>query len=160
MTTTDTLDLVDYDGKKVELKLHEWEDGQVEHGTVASGAPEMIAFKQKGKSSLQLIRKDQIEFIRLAAEAEPELKARRLNVVELHNVKRHLVDRHGYALADINKMSSEAALEFHDSLDHSPLSHFHADPPKQSTEKSEPLENTIFDEADIEGDIEDDLFSD
>ena len=53
----------------------------------------------------------------------------RLNIVELGTVKRHLVDRHGYALADINAMAPEQALEFHDSIDHSPLSHFHADPP-------------------------------
>lgn len=124
------LDLTEYDGKRVELKLNDSEDIVV--GTVQSGAPEMIAFKEKGKASLTLVRLDEIEFIRLSAEAEPELKARRLNIVGLDTVKRHLADRHGYALEDINKMSSEDALAFHDQLDHAPLSHYHADPPSKA----------------------------
>ncbi|AKJ71868.1 hypothetical protein TIN4_71 [Tsukamurella phage TIN4] len=124
---TTELELTDYDGKRVELKLV----GSDEYvtGTVASSSPEMIAFKEKGKSHLGLVKHDEIEDIRVALEAEPEMKARRLNLVNLDTVKRHLVDRHGYSLADINSMTPEDALAFHDGLNHEPLSHFHADPP-------------------------------
>lgn len=128
------LELVDYDGKKVELFLV-GEEGEAITGTVASASPEMIAFKEKGKSHLKLVKRDDIADIRIAPEAEPEMKARRLNIVNLDTVKRHLVDRHGYSLADINAMSPEDALEFHDGLDHSPLSHFHADPPAKKDDE-------------------------
>lgn len=126
------LELIDYDGKRVELKLV----GDDEHvtGTVASASPEMIAFKEKGKSNLKLVKREDIADIHVAPEAEPEMKARRLNIVGLDTVKRHLVDRHGYSLADINAMSPEDALAFHDQLDHEPLSHFHADPPAKKDE--------------------------
>ena len=125
--TIEDIDLTDYNEKRVEITTTENDEPTI--GTVASAMPQAIAFKEKGKSSLVLINKDDIASIRIAQEAEAEMKARRLNIVELGTVKRHLVDRHGYALADINAMAPEQALEFHDSIDHSPLSHFHADPP-------------------------------
>nr|DAK84438.1 MAG TPA: hypothetical protein [Caudoviricetes sp.] len=125
--TIEDIDLTDYNEKRVEITTTENDEPTI--GTVASAMPQAIAFKEKGKSSLVLINKEDIASIRIAPEAEAEMKARRLNIVELGTVKRHLVDRHGYALADINAMAPEQALEFHDSIDHSPLSHFHADPP-------------------------------
>lgn len=134
-----SFDLEEYEGKRVELKLNGEEEQLL--GTVQSGAPEMIAFKEKGKAGLELVRKDEIEYIRLAAEAEPELRARRLNIVGLDTVKRHLVDRHGYALADINEMSSEEAFSFHENLDHEPLSHYHADPPSKRDENTPQFSN-------------------
>lgn len=121
------LELTDYVDKRVELTTSGSEEPVV--GTVVSAAAEAIAFKEKGKSSLTLINASDIETIHIAPEAEAEMKARRLNIVNLDSVKRHLVDRHGYALADINAMSPERALSFHEEIDHSPLSHFHADPP-------------------------------
>lgn len=126
-TTIEDIDLTDYAEKRVELTTVESDEPVI--GTVASAMPQAIAFKEKGKSNLTLINKDQIASIHIAPEAEAEMKARRLNIVNLDNVKRHLVDRHGYALADINKMTPEQALNFHDTIDHSPLSHYHADPP-------------------------------
>ncbi|QSL99716.1 hypothetical protein SEA_AMORE2_77 [Gordonia phage Amore2] len=133
------LELTDYDGKKVELLIQGAEEYVT--GTVASGAEKMIAFKEKGKSNLSLIKAEDIADIRVAQEAEAEMKARRLNLVNLDTVKRHLADRHGYSLADINAMTPEAALSFHDSLDHEPLSHFHADPPSKSEKSSDEVED-------------------
>ncbi|ANA85846.1 hypothetical protein PBI_WOES_75 [Gordonia phage Woes] len=129
MTAATELALTDYAEKRVELKTTESDEYVV--GTVASASPEAIAFKEKGRASLTLITKANIADIRIALETEPEMKARRLNLVNLDTVKRHLVDRHGYALADINQMSPENALAFHDEIDHAPLSHFHADPPSK-----------------------------
>lgn len=128
-TATDQLELTDYADKRVELLTKGSEEPVV--GTVVSAMDKAIAFKEKGKSNLVLIEAKDIAAIHIAAEAESEMKPRRLNLVELSSVKRHLVDRHGYALADINAMSPEQALEFHDGIDHSPLSHYHSDPPKK-----------------------------
>ncbi|AUV60679.1 hypothetical protein HOS75_gp051 [Gordonia phage SteveFrench] len=134
MTAATELQLTDYTDKRVELLTVGAEEAVI--GTVASASPKGIAFKEKGRSSLTLVPGDQIADIRIATEAEPEMKARRLNIVNLDSVKRHLVDRHGYALADINAMPPEQALSFHDGIDHAPLSHFHADPPADK-DKSE-----------------------
>ncbi|ANA85941.1 hypothetical protein SEA_GOURDTHYMES_78 [Gordonia phage GourdThymes] len=132
MTAATELALADYADKRVELLTVGAEEAVI--GTVASASPQAIAFKEKGRSSLTLVPAEQIADIRIAPEAEVDMKARRLNLVNLDSVKRHLVDRHGYALADINAMAPEQALGFHDSIDHTPLSHFHADPPANKDE--------------------------
>ena len=129
------VDLTDYVDKRVELKTITAEEAVV--GTVSSAMPKAIAFKEKGKSSLVLIDATDIESIRMAPEAEAQMKPRRLNLAELDTVKRHLVDRHGYALADINAMSPEDAYSFHESIDHTPLSHFHADPPAKKEDNED-----------------------
>ena len=139
-----TLELTDYVDKRVSLLVAGSDEPVI--GTVASAGPGAIAFKEKGKSALALVPSDQIVEIHIALEAEPDMKARRLNLVTLDSVRRHLVDRHGYALADINGMAPEKALAFHDEIDHSPLSHYHADPPKkgaasEGTEGAEDNEN-------------------
>ncbi|UTN91234.1 hypothetical protein SEA_POKYPUPPY_75 [Gordonia phage PokyPuppy] len=134
MTTATELTLTDYADKRVELLITGAEEAVI--GTVASASAEAIAFKEKGRSALTLVPASNIEDIRIAPEAEADMKARRLNIVNLDSVKRHLVDRHGYALADINKMAPEHALSFHDGIDHTPLSHFHADPPTKDEGKA------------------------
>lgn len=128
------LELVDYDGKKVSLLLKDAEEPTV--GVVASASDDMIAFKPKGTTALTLIRAEDIVQIE-AVIVDDEMKARRLNLANLDTVKRHLVDRHGYALADINAMSVEEAFSFHEGLDHAPLSHYHADPPAKKESESD-----------------------
>ncbi len=127
MTSTEEITLSDYEGKKVEIKVADQEEELL--GLVVSANDRMIGFRPKGRSNLDLILAHEIEDIRIAPDAEVEMRARRLNLVTIDTVKRHLVDRHGYKLDDINAMSPEASLEFHSALDHSPLSHYHADPP-------------------------------
>lgn len=121
------LEITDYVGKRVDITLVGADEPV--HGIVASAGGDMLAFKEKGKSNLHLLKASDIADIRVSVEAEPEMKPRRLNHVALDTVKRHLADRHGYRLADVNAMTPEAALEFHEGLDHDPLSHFHSDPP-------------------------------
>lgn len=135
MTTTKEITLSDYEGKKVEIKLDGKEDELI--GLVVSANDKMLGFRPKGRSNLDLILAHEIEDIRVAPDAEVEMRARRLNLVSIDTVKRHLVDRHGYALADINAMTPEDSLEFHSSLDHTPLSHYHADPPSAAESADE-----------------------
>lgn len=144
-------DVQEYIGKRVELVLND--DGeQVElTGTVESANSLGFVFKPFGSPKIALYEVAQIEDIKLAPEKEPELKARRLDPVSLTGVKRHLVDRHGYPLADINGMSAEDALEFHNSsVDHEPLSHFHAPRPEK---KADPNQGEL--EIDLEDNDED-----
>lgn len=135
--TTATIDLAQYSNKKVTVKLTDEDESFP--ATVETATPLAIIFRRKGKSSLEMKSSDEIELIELQPESEKEIKARRLDPVTLDNVKRHLVDRHGYSLASINALSSEAAYSFHENeVDHAELGHYHAEPPvKQDKDLSE-----------------------
>ncbi|ANA86039.1 hypothetical protein BH766_gp70 [Gordonia phage Demosthenes] len=133
--TTAVVDLDEYVGRKVSFTLAEEgaEPVQVE-ATIEATSEQFTFYKPKGKSNGVMVPTAQISNPALAPEAVAELKPRRLNPIAITNIKRHLVDRHGYPLADIDAMTPEAAFEFHESLDHSPLGHFHADPPPKPEE--------------------------
>jgi len=131
---TGTVSPEDYDGKRVLIKLVDFDEAF--EATVEAGSDMGYIIKPKGKGGVQLVKSDQVEKIELAPASETTLKPRRLNKVGLDTVKRHLVDRHGYKLSEINKLPTEDALTFHDSLEHDDLSHFHADPPEKK-EKGE-----------------------
>lgn len=135
--TAATIDLTQYTEKKVNIKLRD--EDETFPATVESATDVALIFRRKGKSALEMKTADEVELIELQPEAERELKARRLDPVTLDNVKRHLVDRHGYSLASINALSSEAAYKFHEEeVDHAELGHFHAEPPaKKEKELSE-----------------------
>lgn len=136
--------ITEYVGQRVEIVFRpEALEGEVDPvtqvtGKVENANPYGFVFKPAGSSKSRLYQADAIEDIRLAPEAEPVLKARRLDPVSLKNVKRHLVDRHGYELTAINEMSPEGALEFHeDDIDHAPLGHFHALPKTKEEKEAE-----------------------
>ncbi len=123
--------------------------GETRVGTVLGGSPFGISFKEKGKVKVELIKSGDIEDIKVAPEEDADLKPRRLNLVGIDKVKRHLVDRHGYAIAEINKMAPEAALQFHEGLDHEPLSHFHSDPPAKGSDEEKAEADDKSDEPDF-----------
>lgn len=151
-------DVQEYIGKRVELTLTD--DGeQVDLlGTVESANSLGFVFKPFGSPKVSLYETSQIVTINLAAEKEPELKARRLDPVVLTGVKRHLVDRHGYPLADINAMSAEDAFEFHNTqVDHGPLSHFHAPKPEKKEQPAPVDENQGELELDIDPEDDDEI---
>lgn len=120
-------DVQEYIGKRVELTLDD--DGeQLELlGTVESANSMGFVFKPFGSPKISLYETAQVLEINPAPEKEPVLKSRRLDPVAKENVKRHLVDRHGYPLDSINEMSADEAFTFHaEQVDHGPLSHYHA----------------------------------
>lgn len=124
------INLAEYTGKKVNVKLLNEDET---FPAVVEEATEFAAIlRRKGKSALEMHPKDDIEEIELQPEHERELKARRLDPVTLDNVKRHLIDRHGYSLASVNPMSPESAYQFHnEQVDHAELGHYHAEAPKK-----------------------------
>lgn len=139
--------ITDYVGQRVEVRFtHDALDGEsdpnqrVVVGKVENANAIGFVFKPAGSSKSRLYQVDHIETIQMAPEAEPVLKARRLDPANLKNVKRHLVDRHGYTLTDINEMTPERALEFHDSMDHTEqdLSHFHAEAKPKAGQAEQP----------------------
>lgn len=142
-------DVQDYIGKKVDLVLND--DGeQVDlTGKIESANSLGFVFKPFGSPKVALYEVGQIVNLALAAEKEAPLKPRRINPVDMGNVKRHLVDRHGYPLADIDTMSADDALDFHETqVQHASLSHFHADAKPKADTGSVPPEQVEDDEDD------------
>lgn len=148
--------VLDYIGKRVDLELND--EGEVLNltGTIESANSIGFVFKPFGSPKVALYETAQVEGISLAEQKEPVLKARRLNPVDMGNVKRHLVDRHGYPLADINEMKADDALKFHnEDVDHGPLSHYHAEAPAKGNkaEQADPNQEEL--DLDVETDDED-----
>lgn len=130
--TAATIDLKQYENKKVIITLV-GEDEPIE-GTLEGASLKAIAFKRKGKAVVEFIEVSDLTAVELAPSQEPTLKSKRQDPVSIDNIKRHLIDRHGYALADVNAMKSEDAFSFHEGIDHAPLGHFHAVKPDKTAE--------------------------
>lgn len=154
----------DYIGKRVDIELNEEGETLSLTGTIESANSLGFVFKPFGSPKISLYEVSQLETIGLAEQKETVLKARRLNPVDMSNVKRHLVDRHGYPLESINEMKADEALAFHENeVDHGPLSHYHAEPPAKAEATDEEqagpdasnLDATVSTEAEDDDDMPD-----
>jgi hypothetical protein len=121
--SVDPNSLVQFSGKNVNIKLTGEYANLSGEGRVEAAGPFGVAFKPKGKGSV-IVEPTDIESIETAAVVK-KITRKSLLPASLENVRQHLVDRHGYAVADIEKYSPEQALEWHNSLDHAPLGHDH-----------------------------------
>lgn len=158
--------ITEYVGKRVDITFSpEAFDGETDPVTQVTGKVENaneigFVFKPAGSSKSRLYQVEHIETIAMAPEAEPVLRARRLDPATLKGVKRHLVDRHGYTLEDINAMSPERGLDFHDDeVNHEGLGHFHAEPKAKQDDAAEAApvaEPAVAQEDDQEFVFEDD----
>lgn len=128
-----TKNLEQWNGKRVTVvrnlpEPNEAGDSSVEiEGLVQVGNDMGILIKPKGKVTFDLIPIDEIEEVFEKAEESKELKASKLKPVKRENVKRHLLDRHGYTLEWVNGVTDEQAETHHDQIDHvaSKLGHVH-----------------------------------
>lgn len=141
MTTAQTSEYDEYQGKKVILTVNaptEAEPDATEEleGTAVAANALGIMLKPKGKTGLELFEADRIVGVAYAPEKEKELKAKTLKIVDHGNAKQHLVDRHGYKLAEINGMEETAAFDFHKTLEHKELDlgHLHGDTSKKEAD--------------------------
>lgn len=129
---SEALDLELFIGKKVTISLSERTEGvevlpaETFDATVEAANDKAVMLKRKGKANIEFLDAAVVTACTLQEAAEPVVKARRQDPVTIDNIKRHLVDRHGYAVADINKMAATDAYSFHEGIDHAPLGHFHA----------------------------------
>jgi len=128
--------LADYVGKTVSVTLSGADAGEYE-GKVEAASPAGMAFKPRGKSTM-VINASDVEAVELPTPGEKKITVKSLKPVGLSDVRQHLVDRHGYKVADIqDNMTPEQAQKFHDELDHSELGHNHNRLEKDEKEKDE-----------------------
>ncbi len=128
-------ELESFINKKVILHTINDDDSTTEReGKVEAASEGGIAFKEKGKSSLDLYEVKQIEEIAAAPETPKKIRQKRLDPVETGRVRQHLVDRHGMPVSRANSMDEKAATELHDKIDHADLGHKHAVAEKSTQE--------------------------
>lgn len=103
-------------------------------GTVQAANSEAILIKPKGKTTPSLILTSMIESIEYVNEKPKELKAKVLKEVDYGTARSHLLERHGYTLSEINKVSEKEALEVHSLIDHvaAGLGHVHGNKAAQA----------------------------
>jgi hypothetical protein len=116
-----------YENQKIILTV-EVDGSNAELEGTALAANEMgVLLRPKGKVSSDLYEAAKIESIRLAPVNSSELKASELKIVKVGSTRKHLLDRHGYTLAQVNTVAELDAYEAHSELDHSGLGHTHVE---------------------------------
>jgi hypothetical protein len=106
-------------------------EGKVEAASAAG-----IAFKEKGKSSVDLYEIHQIYEIDALPEAPKKIRQKKLKPIEEGQVRQHLVDRHGMPVSKANELTEAQATELHDRIDHKDLGHRHEAPEATSQEQA------------------------
>lgn len=139
MTTTPVA-VEQFVNKRVILHVRQ-EDGSLKEieGKVEAASEAGMAFKEKGKSSLDLYMPNQIEEITAAPEKPKPVSQKKLKPIELGQARQHLLDRHGVPLSWAKENTEEAAFEYHQSLDHSDLGHKHVAEENKPSERDEAL---------------------
>lgn len=146
MQVTKETDLTPYHEQKVVLKKRVTKDGQpaLEELTgtaVAATTGIGVLFKPKGRQQAGIVAVDDIEEIDFAPSEVKPIKPKYVPVVVHGKAREHLVYAHGYGRTgkgNIDEMTEEAALEWHNQMDHGNLGHIHGEKPKAVEAPAEP----------------------
>ena len=127
--TAITEDITQYENKRVILVVSQDDEAVEIEGTVEKAGDIGILIKPKGKVKLDLYEMGQIEDIRLAPESSVKIKPSTIRPVKLGQARKHLLDRHGVTLTEVNKLTEEEAFAYHEGVDHvaEDLGHIHKD---------------------------------
>lgn len=135
--------LKQFDGKKVVLVRNldapaaDGSTAEEIEGTVITANPLGVLIKPKGKTQGILVEADKIEGeIRFVETKAKKLTKRWLKDLEYGNARQHLISAHGYKVSEIDKMTEQAAFDFHKTLDHSDLGHQHGEKPAAAADDS------------------------
>lgn len=145
-------ELSEYVNKRVILHVIQ-NDGSTQEieGKVEAASEAGMAFKEKGKSSLELYMPGQIAEIQRAPEKPKQVIRKRVNPVQLGQARQHLVDRHGVPISWAKDNTEEAAFEYHEQLDHSDLGHKHeVAKSKENAEREQALSDAEDNDSDEE----------
>lgn len=140
--------LSEYIGKRVKFtqnlkEQNEKGEGAVEvEGTVQAVNDAMgLLLKPKGSVNFSMFDLGDIEpgSVSLAQDSSTKLKASKLKVLKVGQARRHLLERHGLTLSQVNGMTEEQALEYHSSIDHetAELGHVHVEKDEKSKDSED-----------------------
>jgi hypothetical protein len=132
-----TVDLGTLDGQRVRVKARDGDAAEFEwEGTVIAASPIAILVKPRGAMLAELVQAENIIDLEVLANPNAKLILRKIRILKPHEVRQHLVDRHGESWDNVERMNDIAAFEFHNSLDHSNLGHIHEDKKQTARAKS------------------------
>ena len=132
------VDYKSYENQRVNIRRHN--DTAPVQGVLELVVPESrgIIFRPKGKAAVELVQFKEVVSIELAPVEDRQLRQSRLNPVIVSTVKRHILDRHGLKLAEVNALSPEQAFTWHETMcDHLELGHYHAPKPDEKDDDDE-----------------------
>ena len=132
--SVDPKTLDQFQDKKVILVIEGDDENYEYEGTVEAASEAALGFKEKGKRDLVIVKPSEIVEISLAPEKAKKVTQKKMKPIAEGNVRQHLADRHGLKLEEVNRMSEEEAVKYHDKLDHSILGHRHEAPVEESAE--------------------------
>jgi len=103
------------------------EDGSTEQvqGKIEVASTAGVGFKPRGRREMDLLELDDVLELEEAPVPDVKLKQVKMKPVDATRVKKHLIDRHGAPLSQVNAMSPDQAAELHGKIDHSDLGHNH-----------------------------------
>lgn len=142
-------DFTKYANKTVILTVKEGDSTVKKEGRIEAASDIGVAFKPKGTTQIGMIEGSTITNVEVLPEKPKVIKPKALAPCTLENVRQHLVDRHGLNLEWINKTTPEAAMEYHNDIDHAKdgvtLSHFHKEPESDESadEQSKELDEAL-----------------
>lgn len=132
--------LVANQGKRVVLHLKQADNTLVElEGKIEAASEAGFAFKEKGKSSLDLYDSAQVEEIQVAPEKPKSIPQKKLKPIDVGQARQHLADRHGISMKWIKENTEQAAFAYHQTIDHRDLGHRHEAATEKPTERDEAL---------------------
>lgn len=135
--TVSSVDLGTLDGQRIRVKARDGDAAEFEwEGTVIAASPIAILVKPRGAMLAELIQAESIIELDVLANPNAKLILRRLRILKPHEVRQHLIDRHGMNFEVVESMNDIEAFEYHNSIDHSGLGHMHEDKKQTARAKS------------------------
>jgi hypothetical protein len=128
MTAVAAESLAEYAGQKVVLTYTNKDGNEVKlEGTAEAASAAGLVIKPKGRQNLELIEPDQIKDIAYAPDKPKKLAQGEVLNLKYGQGRKHILDRHGIALSEAEKLPEEDALNWHKGVDHTDLGHVHVE---------------------------------
>lgn len=139
-------DLAKYNGQKVIVQINldkpnDKGETLIEVEGKAEAANELgILLKPKGRTQVELVEASKIESVEFAPEPEKKISAKTIALIDYGKARQHLADRHGLNLDEVNQLTEEQALDFHNQTDHTGLGHVHGEKETKAKDEAKAVE--------------------
>lgn len=125
-----SMDLGTLDNQRIKVTYVQPDDHEVlfeAEGVVIAASPMAILLKPRGAMIAEMIEAANIRHIEIVQNPNAKLIIRKLRVLKPHEVRQHLIDRHGFLVANVEALGDIQAYEGHRAMAHSNMGHVHED---------------------------------